>query len=195
MVEEFAKYLEGRKLFLAEDEFDYWTSLLVEKKLKRSEFLLRAGEVCRYSAFVAKGCLRLYSIDEKSKEHIVQFAPENWWISDMESFFSGTPSNYFIDALENSEVLLIDKVSQDQLYKKIPIIALFFQSLLQNRQSATHRRIISSMSAPAEDRYLEFLKTYPSLAVRIPQHMIASYLGITPESLSRIRKQVVAKRH
>jgi len=195
MKEVFKKYLEEKNLHLTDEQFDFWMSLLVERKLKRNEFLLQAGEVCRHFAFVTKGCLRLYYIDDKSKEHIVQFAPENWWISDMDSFTNGIPSNYFIEALEASEVLLIDQQSLTKLYNKVPVVAIFFQSLLQNRQSATQKRIISSMSEPAEEQYLAFLKTYPSLAVRVPQHMIASYLGITPESLSRIRKQVVQKKH
>jgi len=195
MIETFHQYLEEKNLRLREEEFAFWVSLMNEKKLKRGEFLLQPGEIARSIAFVVRGCLRLYSIDDKSKEHIIQFAPENWWISDMESLNNDTPSDYFIDALENSDLLLMDRTSQEKLYREIPAAAIFFQNLLQKRQSATQRRIISSMSIPAEDRYLDFLKTYPSLAVRVPQHMIASYLGITPESLSRIRKQVVDKKH
>ncbi len=194
MKEALQTYLQERKVILTEEQFNHWSSLFIPKKMKKGEFLLNEGEVCKYTAFVVKGCLRLYTIDNKGKEHIMQFAPENWWISDMDSFAKGTPSVYFIDALEGSEVLLIDFPSQDKSLNQIPKLALFFQQLMQNRQTASQKRIIFSMSASAEDRYLDFLKTYPSFTQRVPQHMIASYLGITPESLSRIRKQVVTRK-
>jgi len=190
MKEALHAYLQEKKVPLTPEQIDYWASLFTEKKFKKGEFMLREGEVDKYLAFVVKGCLRLYTIDNKGKEHIMQFAPENWWISDMESFSKGIPSIYFIDALEDSEVLLIDFPSQEKALAKCPILIAFFQKLMQNRQLASQKRIIHSMSASAEERYLDFLKTYPSFMQRVPQHMIASYLGITPESLSRIRKQV-----
>ena len=112
----------------------------------------------------------------------------------MESYSKQTPSVYNIDAIEDSEVLLMDVVSREKLFHAIPEATIFFQELLQNRQAATQKRIIYSMSSSAEQRYLEFIKTYPSFTQRVPQHMIASYLGITPESLSRIRKQVISKK-
>ena len=191
MKEALRTYLKERKLVLTDDQFNYWSSLFIPKKMKKGEFLLNEGEVAKYSAFVVKGCLRLYTIDNKGKEHIMQFAPENWWIGDMDSLSKGTPSVYFIDALEDSDVLLIDFPSHEKALCDIPPLAFFFQQLMQNRQMASQKRIINSMSASAEERYLDFLKTYPSFMQRVPQHMIASYLGITPESLSPIRKQMV----
>jgi len=193
MIESFRTYIKDRHVAVTDEQLDYWTRLLVPKKIKKGQFLLREGEVDKHLAFVAKGCLRLYMVDDKGKEHIMQFAPENWWISDMDSVTKGTPSAYFIDAVEDSDVFLVDAAAQEKLLKTIPAVALFFQELLQNRQTATQKRIIFSMSASAEERYLDFIKTYPSLARRLPQHDIASYLGITPESLSRIRKQMVKK--
>ena len=183
-------YFKERKLNLTDREFEWYASLFQQKYMKKGEFLLNEGEVCKYTAFVVKGCLRSYTIDNKGKEHIMQFAPENWWISDMDSFAKKTPSIYFIDALEDSEVLLIDSSSYDKAMVQLPQLALFFQELIQNRQAASQKRIIFSMSASAEERYLDFLKTYPAFIQRVPQHMIASYLGITPESLSRVRKQI-----
>ena len=193
MKELLKSYLK-KKTSLSDDRLDYWTSLLIPKKISRNEYLLREGEIARYTAFVAGGCLRLYSVDPKGKEHILQFAPEEWWIGDMESFSKNTPSSYFIDAIEDSEVLLMDLPAQETLFRQIPEAVAFFQQLMQNRQVATQKRIIFSMSASAEQRYLDFIKTYPSFTQRVPQHMIASYLGITPESLSRIRKQVITKK-
>ena len=193
MTESLSQYLKEKKVELTGEQFSYWTSRLSEKKILKHDFLQREGEVGRYVAFVVKGCLRLYTIDAKGKEHIMQFAPENWWISDIDSATKNTPSLFFIDALEDSDVLLTDIDSFNDVLKKIPVVAVFFQQLMQNRQAATQKRIIFSMSVSAEEQYLDFMKTYPSLAQRVPQHMIASYLGITPESLSRIRKQLVKK--
>jgi CRP-like cAMP-binding protein len=192
MLEAFHAYLEEKKIALSDEQLYRWTQLLVPKKIKKNEFLLHQGEVCRYVAFVVKGCLRQYAIDAKGHEHIMQFAPENWWISDMDSMSNETPSTFFIDAIEDSEVLLSDKHSQDTIME-IPAVALFFQRLIQNRQAATQKRMMDSMSAMADERYYDFLKTYPLLSQRLPQHMIAAYLGITPESLSRIRKNLGKK--
>lgn len=193
MIEVLHKYLTEKKVGLREEQFSFWASRLIEKKILKNDFLQREGDVSRHVAFVIKGCLRLYTVDAKGKEHIMQFAPENWWISDIESATKHTPSLFFIDALEDSEVLLTDIASYNEVLNKIPSVAVFFQQLMQNRQAVTQKRIIFSMSASAEEQYLDFLKAYPSLAQRVPQHMIASYLGITPESLSRIRKHIVKK--
>ena len=186
-------YLAEKNVTLTEEQFNKWTSAFVEKRVKKHEFLLKEGEVAKQSYFTVSGCLRLYAIDNKGKEHIMQFAPENWWIGDIDSSTSQKPSNYFIDALEDSDILSMDIVTWDKSMNEIPPLALLFQRLMQNRQTVSQRRIINSMSATSEERYIEFMKTYPSLVQRIPQHMIASYLGITPESLSRIRKQMVSR--
>ena len=194
MKEILRSYLAEKHVVLTEEQFSKWTSAFVEKKVKKHEFLLNEGEVSKHSFFTVSGCLRLYTIDGKGKEHIMQFAPENWWIGDIDSSTTQKPSAYFIDALEDSEVLSMDTISWERSMNEIPALALLFQRLMQNRQSVSQRRIINSMSATSEERYLEFVRTYPSLVQRIPQHMIASYLGITPESLSRIRKQMVTKK-
>jgi len=188
MNEAFRSYLKDRKTEVTDEQLEFWSSLFINKKIRKSEFLFREGEVCKYLTFVISGCLRLYTVDNKGKEHIMQFAPENWWVSDMDSFSKYVPSIYYLDALEESEVLLIDFASQEKVLSIIPAAAALFQQLLQNRQAATQKRIIFSMSASAEEQYKDFLKTYPNLSKRLPQHMIASYIGITPESLSRIRK-------
>ncbi len=180
-------YLE-EKIPLTEDQLSLVGSLFVPRTLRKNERLLNAGEVCRYQAFVGKGCLRSYTVDEKGKEHVVYFAPENYWISDLSSFTKHEPSIYCIDALEDSDVLLIDKPSSDKLMEQVVEIRVLFATLFQNSMIAMQKRILAVLSTPAEQRYHDFLTTYPTLTQRIPQHTIASYLGITPESLSRIRR-------
>jgi CRP-like cAMP-binding protein len=123
----------------------------------------------------------------------MQFAIEDWWISDLQSYLSGLPAVYNIDALQNSEVLLLEKSARDKLMDAVPKVVRFFLFLLESNYVATHRRITDSLSTSAEERYLEFIKTYPKLLEQVPQGQIASYLGITPQSLSRIRKELSQK--
>jgi CRP-like cAMP-binding protein len=193
MFDQIRKHIAGRVQF-TEDEFNLAATFFVPKKIRRRQFLLQAGDVCKSLAFVSNGCLRSYSVDNKGEEHIVQFAIEDWWISDMKSFLTNQPSTYNIDALEDSELLLIDKVSQDKLCCAIPKFEHYFRMLLESNSSAAQLRISDFISSSAEDRYLNFLKTYPKLVQRVPQSQIASYLGITPQSLSRIRKELSEKK-
>jgi CRP/FNR family transcriptional regulator, anaerobic regulatory protein len=183
-----------RSFPVSEENFSLIKSVLVPKVLKKGEFLLREGEVAKFGAFVAKGILRSYVIDNKGKEHIIQFAPENWWISDKAGLTDGTASVFFIDAIEDSEVLLIDMEGHLTLIEKLPGYAASFRTGMQKRAEAKDKRIVHSLSSTAEERYNDFLETYPSIAQRVPQHMLASYLGITPETVSRIRKQASRKK-
>jgi CRP-like cAMP-binding protein len=142
---------------------------------------------------VVSGCLRSYYTDEHGKEHILQFAPEDWWTGDMQSLLKNTPALLSVDALEDTVVLLIDKPSQDQLFERVPKFERFFRILIQNAFMAQQRRTLSNLSKTAEERYAEFRRLYPSLDGRVPQKHIASYLGMTPEFLSTVRKRVLAK--
>jgi CRP-like cAMP-binding protein len=187
MLEKLRAFLE-RGFPVTNEQFEFIKTLFIPKKVKKGEFLLREGELSKYSVFVASGCLRTYTIDDTGKEHILQFSPENWWTGDM-SFTSDVPSRCFIEALEDSEVLLTELSSIQKLNKHIPASAAQYETALQKSVEAKNQRIISSLSATAEERYNDFVKKYPSLLQRVPQHMIASYLGISPETLSRIRKQ------
>ena len=187
MFEKLRSFFE-RSFPVTDEQFEFIKTLFVPKKVHKGEFLLREGEMTKYSIFVASGCLRTYTIDNSGKEHILQFSPENWWTGDM-SFKSDIPSQCFIDALEDSEVLLTELPSIQKLIEYIPEAATFYQAALQKSVAAKNQRIVSSLSATAEERYNDFIKKYPSLVQRVPQHMIASYLGISPETLSRIRNQ------
>jgi CRP-like cAMP-binding protein len=187
------QYLAER-MPLTEAQFAAVQSLFLPKHLKKGELLLREGEVAKYGAFVAKGCLRSYVIDNKGKEHVVQFAPETWWLTDINSIVNKVPTLYFMDAVEPSEVLLLDAQGQHRLIEAIPGFQASFHLGRQTHSTVKDHRIIASLSATAEERYQHFLHTYPSIAQRVPQHMLASYLGIAPETLSRIRKRWSSKK-
>lgn len=163
------------------------------KKVKKDQFLLRENEYCKYTFFVEKGLLRQFSIDDKGKEHILSFAPENWLVTDRESSYFNQPSKYFIEALEDSEVTIIDESFIQLLSKKISNFTDFNNRLLHNHIRHLQNRINLLLSASAEKRYLEFIAMYPDILLRVPQTMVASYLGITPESLSRVRKELAHK--
>lgn len=165
------------------------------REFKKGEFLLRQGEKCRYSFFVESGLLRQFSIDEKGKEHIIQFAPENWFMSDRESVYFDRPSSYFMQALEDTVTFLLDENLFLELSKSDTAFLEFNNRLLHNHIRHLQRRITQLQSATAEERYLDFIRMYPDLLLRVPQIFIASYLGITPESLSRVRKELAGKNH
>jgi CRP-like cAMP-binding protein len=180
----------GRFITLTEEEKNYFVSILHIKKLRKRQYLLQEGDICRYQFFVDKGCLRTYNIDNKGIEHVVQFAVEDWWTGDMYSFIKECPARYNIDALEDSEIIYFDKPSQERLFEKVPKFERFFRILLQNAFISLQERITSGLTQTAEERYTDFVNKYPVFEQRIPQHQVASYLGITPESLSRIRKKL-----
>jgi CRP-like cAMP-binding protein len=180
----------SRFISLTTEEEQYFISLLKPRKLRKKQYIVQAGDVARYECFVNKGCLRAYSIDDKGQEHIVQFAIEDWWISDMYSLVSGLPAIYNVDALEDSELLLIEKENIELLYNTVPKFERFFRIIIQNSFISLQRRVLENMSIPAEERYLLFMQRYAKIEQRLPQHQVASYLGITPESLSRIRRQL-----
>lgn len=161
--------------------------------IKKGDFILRKGEVNLQSYYVQKGLLRYYSIDEKGKEHILQFAPEGWFISDRQSACQNTRSDFFIDALEDTEALVVNDQFTVQLARENPEFLELNNQLLQNHVRQLQNRINQLLSYTAEQRYLEFVNTYPNFMMRVPQWMVASYLGITPESLSRVRKELAEK--
>ncbi|MBD2703080.1 Crp/Fnr family transcriptional regulator [Spirosoma sp. BT702] len=184
----------GQFIDLEPAEVDYFTSLLRYKMLRKRQYLVQAGDVCKYDSFVVKGCLRTYFVDERGGEHVVQFAVENWWTGDLYSFLSGSPAAYNTDALEDSELLQIDQASLDQLYERVPKFERFFRILTQRAFVSAEKRVIATISQTAEERYNNFIRSYPGLDQRVPQHLIASYLGFTPEFLSRMRKQMATRK-
>jgi CRP-like cAMP-binding protein len=181
-----------QQISITDEEFEYCKTLFIPKKLRKRQYLLQEGDVCRYTAFVEKGMLRTFTVDEKGNEPILQFSFEGWWIADLLSFFTEEPSIYNIEALENCELLLITQPSWNQLLEKVPAFERYFRILIQNNLIATQRRLMSSLSESAEEKYKKLIENFPDCLHRVPQHMIASYLGITPETLSRIRSQLAS---
>ncbi|MBX2893235.1 MAG: Crp/Fnr family transcriptional regulator [Saprospiraceae bacterium] len=169
------------------EEAHFFTSLPKIKHLKKKEFLLRAGEVCRFETFVLEGCLRNYYLDRKGDEHILQFSVESWWTSDLYSLLTQTPATQFIDALEDSTLAVFEKDDLERLYQRVPKFERFFRIMLQNAFVAHQQRILQNIGSTGEERYLAFREKHPTLEQRLPQHQIAAYLGITPEFLSKIR--------
>lgn len=189
MIENYQLFLK-EKVGLTKVEVETLTSSLQSKTYRKGEFLLHAGEVCAYAFFVEKGLLRSFTTDETGKEHIIQFGPENWFVTDRSSAYFHEPSDFAIEAIEDTTVVLIDAAFISQASATYPHFMRFNEKALQNHIRQLQKRINLLLSATAEKRYLDFIRLYPDLTLRVPQWMIASYLGITPESLSRVRKEL-----
>jgi CRP-like cAMP-binding protein len=166
-------------------------SYFTQRTIRKREFLLQPGDTCQQLAFVATGLMRAYTIDDKGAEHIIQFAPEGNWISDPYSFFRHEPSSYAIEALEDAQLLLMTNEAMEDMLTSVPPLERYFRKLLQQNVIALHQRLISSLSQSTEEKYQALRQQFPDLMQRVPQHMIAAYLGITPETLSRVRRQLL----
>ena len=171
---------------LTGDEIDFIQSFFIPKKFRKRQYFLQEGEVCKYTAFVIKGAMRQYRVDDKGEEHIIKLFIENWWASDRESLMNKTPSIYFIDAWEDTEALLVTKTDLADLVDHLAPLSEWIRKLDTNFAAASQRRINAAISLSAEERYRDLEKTYPEFLQRFPQHIIASYLSINRETLSRI---------
>lgn len=179
-----------RFLPLNDEEKYMILSIMHPKKIRKRQYLLQEGDVSKYSAFVLSGCLRCYFVDQNGFEHILQFAIEDWWITDMMSYASGKGSRLNIDALEDSEVLLLTREDQLALFERCPKFEKYFRIITENGMISNQQRLLDNLSLPAIERYKNFVQKYPLFMQRIPQTQIAAYLGITPEFLSKIRSQI-----
>jgi CRP-like cAMP-binding protein len=192
----FEKLIESikEKVDLSESDIEILKPFFIPKKMRKRQYVLNAGDVCQYISFVEKGMLRSFTVDAEGYEHVVQFAIEGWWVSDVGSFVSGKDALYNIEALEDCELLHLNKSGMDELLVKLPVMERFFRLLMQSNIVALQRRVIAYMSLSAEEKYLKLMEVAPDVMQRASQQHIASYLSITPETLSRIRRKV-SERH
>ena len=183
----------SEKFHFSEADLEILKNELKPKKIRKKQYLLQEGDVCKFMSFVEKGALRSYTVDEKGAEHIIQFALEGWTISDLYSFLTGEPATYNIDAVEDSELVLISKTAHEKLLETLPKYESYIGIQLTGAYIAMQKRLTSIISLPLEERYAGFTATYPQIVQRFPQHMIASYMGLTPETLSRVRRKMNRK--
>jgi CRP-like cAMP-binding protein len=191
MFDQFKEYLR-KKVTLTDEQFDLISEGIKVKTFEKNQIILTPGEISTKTYFVAEGLIRCYSIDSKGKANVIQFAPEQWWLSERNGFFN-EPSDFFIDAIEHTTALILPRNYFNDAAVHVPCLHDLNNTMLNNSIRFMQKRINMLLSATAEERYLDFIKLYPNLTLRVPQWMIASYLGITPESLSRVRKDLAHK--
>jgi len=183
----------SKHIQLGSEEERHFVSLLKEKKINRKQFVLRENEICENSIFVTHGCLRGYTIDPNGFEHILQFAPPDWWIADMYSLISQKPGNLNIDAIQDTEVLLLSRKNQERLFVELPKFERFFRIITENSLVANRQRVLDNLSLTAHQRFADFCHHYPTLIEHLPQKLIASYIGVTPEFLSKVKAEYFKK--
>ena len=184
----------ARHIDLTAAEQQVFTALLEPKVLRQRELLLDEGDICRHSAFVTKGCLRGYTIDENGYEHVLHFAPPDWWIADMYSLITQQPGSLIIEAMEDSELLLLSKKNQEKLYAEVPKFERFFRIITENSLVTNRQRIIDNLSLTAVQRYETFCRRYPMLIDTLQQKQIAAYIGVTPEFFSKMKTNLKRER-
>ncbi|MCF2446589.1 Crp/Fnr family transcriptional regulator [Dyadobacter sp. CY345] len=182
------------KVTLTNDEKETIKTFFVSKRLRKRQYLLQEGDVCKYLTFIASGLLRTYNVDEKGIEHMSVFGWEGWWLSDFSSFLTGKPAIYNIDAIEDSELLQISRQDYEDITIAVPIMDRYFRILYQNSIVTKERRLMSSNTHTAEEKYVELAESNPKMIERVPQNLVASYLGIAPETLSRIKKNLASRK-
>ena len=185
LIQEIKKHID----LTTEDE-ELITTAFRFKKVRRNQVLVQPPDIAIYEHFVVSGCLVQYYLDDNGIQHTLLFAPEGWWTTDLPSFLTAQEAKYHIEALEDSELLIISKQLLDKLLVKIPSLNNFFRVLYQNAVMAQEERLLNVLSTKVEERYLRFVKKYPQLQNRIPQYLIASYLGVTPEFFSKVKSRI-----
>jgi CRP-like cAMP-binding protein len=172
---------------LSAGELEYFNSILQYKAVPKKTMLLQAGNICNFEAYVIKGCIREYYIDRHGAEVTLQFAVEDWWVSDITSFQDKKVSNMYIETMEDCELLMLSRESKEQLLAEVPKLERMFRLMIQRHLSVVQSRLFKTITHTGMEKYLEFIKRYPTIPQRVPQHYIASYLGISPEFLSKLR--------
>ena len=178
---------------ISDENLEKFSNAFTLQKVAKKEFLLKEGEICQFEGFVTGGCFKVFHSDQDGTEHTLYFAIEDWWVADVDSFTNSKPSQLNIQALENSEVLLISKQNKEKLYQEIPEIEKLFRIMSQKNLVAVQRRMIDNLSKTADQRYLDFLAKYPKITQRLTNIQIAAYLGVSPEFVSKIRRKITKK--
>ena len=178
---------------LTDEEIAILQTRIKFRKYLKGQFIVQEGDVCRHVSFVLKGCAKIFYVDNEGSEQIVRFALENWWISDIGSFINQTPAEHNVQCLEATELIQFQYDQLEQLYKEVPKFERLFRIIGQKSIVALEKRLIKNFTLTAKERYLAFRKQYPQIEQRVPQYMVASYLGITKEFLSKIRSQLISE--
>lgn len=184
----------SKYITLTEEEETVFTDLLERREVAKKTVMLREGEVCQFEGYIIKGCVRIYYLNENGFEVTLSFAIEDWWVSDIASFHERKPSAFFIEALEDTEMLVLTPHAKEELLLSVPKFERVFRILVQRNLSSVQDRLVKTISKTATERYLEFVERYPTIPLRVPQYFIASYLGVSPEFVSTIRKRLTAKK-
>lgn len=175
---------------LTEEEKSFLILNTTHRKYLKGQYIIQQGDVCKNSNFIISGCTKNFYVDEKGQEHIIMFAIENWWTSDIGSFITQTPSDFNVQCLENTEVIQFSHQNQDEIFKQIPKFETLFRKLLEKALVSSQKRIVNNFILSAKEQYIYFKAQYPTIEKRVPQYMVASYLGITKEFLSKIKAQL-----
>ncbi len=178
---------------LTPEEQDILLTHITYRKMLKGQFLVQQGDICRYSGFVLSGCTKTFYVDDEGQEHVIMFSIEDWWTSDIGSFITQSPADFNVQCLENTELLLFPYEKQETLFEAIPKMERFFRKIIEKAFAASQKRIVRNFTMSAKDRYLFFRRQYPKMEQRIPQYLIASYLGITKEFLSKIKNQIATE--
>ncbi len=183
-----------RRCSITDGEAEIIMSKVEKRTFKRKEKFLEPSEIANRAVFIVDGCMRSYSIDSQGDEHVLQFAPANWWVTDMYSFISSKPSLLHVDAIIETDAYLLTRANQIALFDLVPSVERYFRILTENALVANQQRLLDGMSLTAKDRYLNFCKIYPGLINELPQKQIASFIGVTPEFLSKMKNELLRKK-
>jgi CRP-like cAMP-binding protein len=192
MFKEINTYI-SRYANFTDDEIAYFNAILQHKTFAKKSFMLQEGEICKFEAFIKKGCIRTYYIDHNGTEVTLQFAIENWWVSDIASFHEQKPSRMFIETLEDCELLLLTPETKEKLLTRVPKFERMFRLMVQRNLTRLQERLFQTIATTAVEKYLDFIERYPTIPQRVAQHYIASYLGFSPEFLSKVRTKLAKK--
>ncbi|MEN3322311.1 Crp/Fnr family transcriptional regulator [Mariniflexile soesokkakense] len=184
------KYINNY-ISLTDTEIAFLESKISVRTYLKGQYVVQQGDICKYECFVLKGCTKTFYLDKEGQEHILMFSIEDWWTSDMGSFITQTPADFNVQCLENSELVMFSYDIIEDLYREIPKLERFFRQIIEKAFVASQKRIVRNFSLSAKEQYLYFREQYPLIEQRIPQYMIASYLGITKEFLSKIKSQLI----